>query len=99
VADRQLAAEAREVLLVEHLRDEAEIAQGGQPALFRYGDPGRLLAAVLERVQAEVREPRDITAWSADPEDAAHQPLPTRPATDAPVGAPGAACGRVVTEL
>ena len=49
VADRELAGEAVQLLLVEHLRDEPEVAQHGQPAALGHGDPGRLLAAVLER--------------------------------------------------
>ena len=61
-----------EVLLVEHLRDEAHLAEHGQVAAVRDGDPGRLLAAVLERVQAEVREPGDVAVGRADAEDAAH---------------------------
>ena len=35
------------------------------------GDPGRLLAAVLEREQREVREPGDVVSGRVDPEDAA----------------------------
>ena len=36
--------------------------------------PGALLAAVLQRVEREVREPRDVAAGRVDAEDAAHQP-------------------------
>ena len=70
--DRELALEPAEVLLVEDLRDEAHLAEHGQVAAVRDGDPGRLLAAVLERVQAEVREPGDVAVGRADAEDAAH---------------------------
>jgi hypothetical protein len=72
VADRELAVEPAELLLREDLRDEAELSQDGQPAVLRHGDPRRLLAAVLQRVQAEVRQPRDITAGCPYSEDAAH---------------------------
>ena len=58
VADRDLAAQAVELLLVEHLRDEPEIAQRRQAAVLGDGDPGRLLAAMLQREEPEVREPR-----------------------------------------
>ena len=77
VADRELAVQAREAPLVEHLRHEPEVAQRGQPAVLGDGDPGRLLAAVLQRVEPEVGEPRDVAVGRADAEDAAH--LATRP--------------------
>ena len=54
VADRELAVQAGEAALVEDLRDEPEVAQRRQPAVLADGDPGRLLAAVLQRVEAEV---------------------------------------------
>ena len=79
VADRQLAVQAGEASLVEHLRHEAEVAQRGQPAVLADGDPRRLLAAVLQRVEAEVREPGDVTAGRPHAEDAAHQA--TRPSS------------------
>jgi hypothetical protein len=85
VSDRDLAVQAREVLLVEHLRHEAEVAQRREPCLVGDGNPGRLLTAVLERVQAEVREPRDVAVGGVDAEDAAHQRagLPGREASRA----------------
>ena len=61
-----------ELLLVEHLRDEAEVAQRGQPAVLGDGDARRLLAAVLQREEPEVREPRDVAVGGVDAEDAAH---------------------------
>ena len=73
VPDRELAVEAGEAALVEHLRHEAEVAHRGQAPAFRDGDSRGLLAAVLERVEAEVAEARDVTAGRADSEDAAHQ--------------------------
>jgi hypothetical protein len=72
VADRDLAAQTVELLLVEDLRDEAEVAQRRQASLLRDGDPGGLLAAVLQRKEAEVREPRDVTVCGVNPENAAH---------------------------
>jgi len=48
------------------LRDEAHIAKHGQVAPVGDGDPGRLLATVLQRVQPEVGEPRDVAVGGAD---------------------------------
>ena len=73
VADRELPVEPADVLLAEDLRDEAEVAEDGETAVVRDRDPGRLLAAVLERVQPEVGEARDVAVGSADAEHAAHQ--------------------------
>ena len=39
-------------------------------------DPGRLLAAVLEREEPEVGQVGDVDAGRVDAEDAAHQALP-----------------------
>src|SRR6185503_14648564 len=38
------------------------VAQGGDVAALAGGDPGRLLAAVLQRVEREVGEPGDVVA-------------------------------------
>ena len=72
--DRKLAVQAAKLLLVEHLRDEAHVAQRRQAALVGDRDAGGLLAAVLQREQAEVRDPRDVAFGRADAEQAAHQP-------------------------
>jgi hypothetical protein len=71
VADRHVAVERPQFLLVEDLGDEARVAQGGDVAALAGGDASRLLAAVLERVEREVREPRDVVAGGIDPEHAA----------------------------
>ena len=72
VADRHVADERAELVLVEHLRDEALVADRHDLAAARGGgDPGRLLAAVLERVQREVREIGDVVSRRKDAEDAA----------------------------
>jgi len=47
VSDRDLAVEAAELLLVEHLRDEAHVPEGRDAAAIRDGDSRRFLAAVL----------------------------------------------------
>ena len=63
---------ACELLLVEDLRDEPHVAEHREPATLGDGDPGRLLAAVLQREEGEVREPRDVALDRPDSEDAAH---------------------------
>src|SRR5439155_7209860 len=72
VPDRQVALQAGEAPLVEDLRDEPEIAERGQAPRLADGDPGRLLAPVLQREEAEVREPGNVATRRPDTEDAAH---------------------------
>ena len=96
-----LAPEAAELLLRE-VRDQAELLQDRQPPAVRDGDARRLLAPVLERVQREMRQPRDIAVRGVDAEDAAHQPtvpisissmpssLPTSPGAQARIAAASA---------
>ena len=72
VADGEAAAQRAQVVLLEDLRDEAEGALGDDvAAVVRRGDAGRLLPAVLERVEREVGEARDVVLGTVDPEDAA----------------------------
>src|SRR5512133_901072 len=71
VAARHVAAERLQLGLVEDLRDEAEIAQRHDVAVLAGGDAGRLLAAVLKRVEREVREAGDIRLGRINAEDAA----------------------------
>ncbi len=73
VADRDLARKRLELLLVEHVGDEAHLAEHGEMATVRDRDPRRLLAAVLKREQPEVRETRDVPLLGADAEDSTHQ--------------------------
>ena len=98
MADGGLATEAAELLLRE-VRDQAELLQHRQPPVLRDGDARRLLPSVLERVQREVRQPRDVAIRRVDAEDAAHQPtvpisissmpssLPTSPGAQARIAA------------
>ena len=72
VPDRELAAQSAELLLVEDLGDETHIPEGRQPPVVGDGDPRRLLAAVLQREEPEVGDPRDVPLGGADPEDSAH---------------------------
>ena len=64
VADRHVALQRPQLLLVEDLGDEAGVAQRGDVAALTGGDPGRLLAAVLQRVESEVGETGDVVAGS-----------------------------------
>jgi hypothetical protein len=57
VPDRHVAAERAQLLLVEDLVDEPQVAQRHDvPAHVRSGDAGGLLPTVLQCVQREVRE-------------------------------------------
>ena len=71
VADRHVALERPQLLLVEDLGDEARVAHRRDVAALAGGDPGRLLPAVLERVEAEVGEAGDVVAGRVYAEDAA----------------------------
>ena len=73
VPDRDLPLQRVQLLLVEDLRDEPEVAERRQPPLLGDRDAGRLLPAVLEREEPEVREPRDVAVGRVHAEDAAHQ--------------------------
>ena len=70
VADGVLAAEAREHLLVEHLADEAQVLDDRDLAVVAHGDAGALLAAVLQGVEAEEGQARDVAPRRVDAEDA-----------------------------
>ena len=71
VADGEVAAQRRQRLLVEDLADQAEVLEHDHAAAVGHGDAGRLLAAVLQRVEAVVGELRDVLAGRPDPEHAA----------------------------
>ena len=60
-----------QLLLVEDLRDEPQVAHGHDLAGVARGDARRLLAAVLEGEEREVGEPRDVGLRRVDAEDAA----------------------------
>ncbi len=61
----------REHLLVEDLRDEAEVLDDGDLAVVADGDAGALLPAVLQGVETEEGEASDVVARREDAEDAA----------------------------
>ena len=62
MADRHVPLQRAELLLVEDLIDEALVAHRHDVAALGGGDAGRLLAAVLERVEREVGETGDFPA-------------------------------------
>ena len=57
--------------LVEDLRDQAHVLVDEDLAAVADRDAGRLLAAVLQGVEAEVGQLGDVLAGRPDPEDAA----------------------------
>ncbi len=71
VPDRHLALQRAQLLLVEDLVDEALVAHRHDVAVLGGRDAGRLLAAMLERVEREVGQPGDLLLRRDDAEDAA----------------------------
>ena len=71
VADGDVAGEVGQGLVVEDLGDQAEVLVDEDLGAVGGGDAGRLLAAVLEGVQAEVGQAGDLLAGGPDAEDTA----------------------------
>ena len=71
VADRHRSRQGEQLLFVEDLRDEADVAHGHDAAALARGDPRGLLAAVLKRVEGEVGQAGDVGLRGVHPEDAA----------------------------
>ena len=71
VPDREVALERVERGLVEDLRDQPHVLVDQDLAAVADRDPGGLLAAVLQRVEAEVGQLGDVLAGRPDAEDAA----------------------------
>ncbi len=71
MADGEVALQRCERGLVEDLRHEAEVLVDDGAGAVGDGDPGGLLAAVLQRVQPEVGEFRDLFPGGPDADDAA----------------------------
>ena len=71
MADRQLALQRAQLLLVEDLRHEPDVAHGHDLTVAAHGDPRRLLTPVLERKQGEVGEARHVVLRRIDAENAA----------------------------
>ena len=70
MADGEVPAQAAEGGLVEDLADQAEVLVDDDGGAVGHRDPGRLLTAVLEGVQAEIGQLRDLLPRRPDTEDA-----------------------------
>ena len=70
VADREVAAQAAQRRLVEDLADQPEVLVDDDDGAVGHRDAGRLLTAVLEGVQTEVGQLRDLFPRRPDAEDA-----------------------------
>ncbi len=70
MADGQVAFEGCERPAVEHLGDETHVLDDGDGLAVAHRDAGRLLTAVLQREEPQVREVRHLLARGVDPEDA-----------------------------
>ena len=66
-----VALQPRERLLVEDLAHQPQPLVQREPRAIAGGDPGRLLAAMLQRVQADVGEARHRVARGVDADHAA----------------------------
>ncbi len=66
-----VALQARERLLIKYLADQAQSLVERQPRAVARGDAGRLLAAVLQGVQADKIEAGDVRSRSLDSDHAA----------------------------
>jgi hypothetical protein len=78
VADRRDARKRLELPLVEDVGDEPHLSEDREPRTVGDGDPGRLLPAVLQREQPEVRQPRDVALLRPDAEHATHVSVSSR---------------------
>src|SRR6202035_1414125 len=70
VPDGDVALETVDDLLVEHLRDEPHLLADANLAAVADRDTGGLLSAMLQRVQAEIRQVGDVLARVEHPENA-----------------------------
>ena len=71
MADGHVASKAGQGAVVEDLGDQAEVLVDEDVGTVRGRDAGRLLAAVLQGVQAEVGQAGDFLTWRPHAEDAA----------------------------
>ena len=74
MADRDMSGHRAEGLLVEHLADQAKILEHQHLRAVGDRDPGGLLPAMLQCVEAVVGEFGDFLTGSPDAEDAAFFP-------------------------
>ncbi|CAB4957030.1 unannotated protein [freshwater metagenome] len=68
MADRHVAAQRLEAGLVEHLGYQAHVLEDHDVTAVAHRDAGGLLTSMLECVEPEVGELRDIVAGGPDPE-------------------------------
>ena len=71
MADGDVAPEALEVFLLERLTDQAHGRVNTDRLAVAGGDPGALLASVLERVEPEEGDSGDVLSAGINPNDAA----------------------------
>jgi len=72
MSDRELTAKRDQVVRVQRLADETEVAPRDDRApTVSGGNPRRLLAAVLQRAERKEGEVRDLVAGGEDAEHAA----------------------------
>ncbi len=71
MADRDVALQPSEDLLIEDAREQAHLAMADDGAAVRDRDARRLLPAMLQGVKTKKSEPRDIEPGRVDPDDAA----------------------------
>ena len=85
VRDGEVAGERRDAPLVEDLADHAEVLVDHQVRAVGDAHPGGLLPAVLEREQGRRGNGRGLVTavGEHDADDAAHQPLTSRPGSAA----------------
>ncbi len=67
VTDRHAAEHAAELFLVEDAGDQPHLTMAVDVAAVADREPGALLTAMLQRVEAEVGEPGDVFARCVDP--------------------------------
>ena len=88
VPDRDVAAQRGQRGLVEDLGDQAHVLVDHDPVAVADRDAGRLLAAVLQCVQAEVGELGDVLTRGPDAEDPAGVPRGRSPGSRSSVRRP-----------
>jgi hypothetical protein len=71
VTDREVSCETVQHLLIEDLVDEAQVRVHEETFAVAHSDPGRLLAPMLEGIEAEVGKLRHVLAGGIHAENAA----------------------------
>ena len=71
VTDRDVPGEPAEHVFIEDARDQTHLAMTHDRGAVRYRDAGRFLTAMLQRVQPEIRVPRDFVSGGVDADDPA----------------------------